>query len=96
MLEILIGCLFAGFAIIVFIFTVGHIQEIIGILTRPFVALLEEWGKGALIVIGIVVGVVLLIVLIAKLSDFAGESGKKDKRYDEYNESINNILSKFN
>lgn len=96
MLETLIGCFVAACALMVFIFAVGHIQEIIGILTRPFVALLEEWGKGALIVIGIVVGVVLLIVLIAKLSDFAGESGKKDKRYDEYNESINNILSKFN
>lgn len=92
----LMGCIVGAFAIMVLIFLIGHIQEIIGILAKPFLALLEEWGKGALIVVGVVLGVVLLIVLIAKLSNFADSSGKKDKRYDEYNESINNILSKFN
>lgn len=96
MLEILIGSLFFGIGLIVFIFLVPVLPEILGFLKGLLFSIFAQLGIAAAIGIGIILGIALIIILVCKLLIFADDSCREDKRYDEYHESITNILSKFN
>ena len=96
MIEILIGAVIFGFGFIVFIFLVPYLPEMMSGLKDFFLSIIAQLGIAAAIGIGIIAGIALIIVLICKFLIFADDSCYEDKRYDEYHESINNILSKFN
>lgn len=90
--SILIGMFF----VFVLIFIVPFWDLIVPPLKDFAMLFLSGIGKSIAIILGVVLGLVLLCVIIYKFVKFVERSKKSDKRYDEYNESINNILSKFN
>ncbi len=96
MFEILIGFVGLVFGFLLFIFLVPYLPEILGGLKDIFLSILGQLGIAAAIGIGIIAGIALIIFLLCKFLIFADDSCHEDKRYDEYHESINNILSKFN
>lgn len=96
MIEIIIGSFFLGIGFIVFIFLVPYLPEMFAGLKDFFLSLIAQLGIVAAIGIGIIAGIALIIFLVCKFLIFADDSCHEDKRYDEYHESINNILSKFN
>lgn len=96
MIEILIGSIFFGVGFILFIFLVPYLPEMLSGLKDFIFTVTAQLSIAAAIGIGVIAGIALIIILVCKLLIFADDSCHEDKRYDEYQESITNILSKFN
>ncbi len=96
MLAILFCWLFGIVGVFLLLIFLCSVPELFDGLKDFLFSLISQLGIAAAIGIGIIAGIALIIFLVCRFLIFADDSCHEDKRYDEYHESINNILSKFN